>query len=125
MDSSIKNVRGITGRRLTTFKPGEVMTGEAGLTGRLTRTKTSGAGKSLNEFRLFIPKTAYVVNETCLETGHTLWGSGVKQGQDYFIGRLAPDITTFLNKVATASDLSGMWSKSLVEFKNIKLHSRA
>jgi len=98
---------------LQRLPPKEVVLGEAGLMGRLIRTKTSGAGKAISELRLFIPKTAFLANPRWLEEGHGLWEKLVWPERDYFLPRLASDMSVFVDRLATSSDLAGMWAKAL------------
>ena len=46
---------------------------EAGLGGRMTRTKTSDRGKKVVELRLFVPREAFGAREKWLEMSHCLW----------------------------------------------------
>ena len=80
--------------------PESLLMGVPGLTGALTRTKTSGAGKKREVLNIFVSPEAYVRCASWLQVGWKLWDD-LPKNRDFFLG------------VPTA-DLSGM---RLVEAK--------
>jgi hypothetical protein len=80
---------------LLRLRPRDVDLRAAGLSGRLSQTKTSGAGKKVRDLPLFIPREAYVLQEAWLETGHALWANLLPQGRDYFLPRFSADLRDY------------------------------
>ena len=55
------------------------------LTGVLTQTKTSGAGRKVRALPLFVPRCAFLVQERWLEVGYGLWRPVGDPGRDFFL----------------------------------------
>ena len=95
------------------INPSEVDLAEGGLTARLRRTKTSGAGKKVKDLRLFVPVGAWVCAEGWLEVGYRLWREAAPWPRDHFLPRLGVDMKSFTRRVAEPADLAAMNSKVL------------
>jgi hypothetical protein len=90
--------------------PKDVHLRTGGLVGRLSQTKTSGAGKKVRDLPLYIPKHAYVLQEQWLETGHALWSLPLmgSQGRDYFLPRFTSDLQDTFDVPASPADLANL-----------------
>jgi hypothetical protein len=102
---------------LQRLKPANITMGEAGLVGKLLRTKCTGPGKKVRELVVFVPAEASVANTKWLQVGYDLWLKAVpyRMGEDldFFLPRLSGDMQYFVPKVASSSDLAGMFMKVL------------
>ena len=96
------SMRGDDAQRL---RPADLQLRESGLVGRLTRTKTTGAGRRVRELPLYIPADAYIVNDKWLFDGKKLMDEFSKDQQDYLVPRPRAGLYGFLNKPATAGDV--------------------
>jgi integrase len=83
----IKVYGGLRWDDLQRLRPTDVELREAGLVGRLARTKTSGVGRRVRELPLFIPKGASLAATTWVETGFYLWKELFPLGRDFFLPR--------------------------------------
>lgn len=90
---------------------------ESGLTARLRRTKTSGAGKKVKDLTLFVPSSAWVGTRGWLEEGHGLWVRAAPWPRDHFLPRPAANLESFLHKVAEPADLAALSTRILEELK--------
>ena len=82
--------------------------GDAGLTGRMMRTKYSGTGKKVRELLLFVPRALGLVRRDWLRIGYMLWREAASFARDYFLPRISSDYATFIPKLASSNDLAGM-----------------
>ena len=78
--------------------------GDAGLTGRMMRTKCSGTGKEVRELLLFVPHALGLVRRDWLRMGY----KPASFARDYFLPRISSDYATFIPKLASSNDLAGM-----------------
>ena len=69
---------------LQRLRPRDVVLVSSGLTGILTQTKTSGAGRKVRALPLFVPRCAYLVQERWLEIGYALWKPVGDPGRFFF-----------------------------------------
>jgi hypothetical protein len=88
------------------LRPRDVELRTAGLSGRLSQTKTSGAGKKVRDLPLFIPRGAYVLQEAWLETGYALWANLQPQERDYFLPRFSADLRDYYKVPVSPRDAS-------------------
>jgi hypothetical protein len=88
------------------IRPRDFMLRSAGLTGRLTQTKTSGAGKKARELPLFIPAGAFIVRRDWQEVGYGLWSQLDNDDRDFFLPRVKADLVTHGKSPASGRDLS-------------------
>jgi hypothetical protein len=98
---------------LQRLRPANITMGEAGFVGKLLRTKCTGPGKKVRELVVFVPSGASVAGTKWLHVGYELWSKAVPEGLDFFLPRLSADMQYFVPKVATSSDLAGMFMKVL------------
>jgi hypothetical protein len=93
---------------LQRLKPRDVHLRAGGLVGRLSQTKTSGAGKKVRDLPLYIPKHAFTLQEEWLETGHALWSLPAlgSRDRDYFLPRFTSDLEDTFDVPASSSDLA-------------------
>ena len=93
---------------LQRLRPGDVHLRAGGLVGRLSQTKTSGAGKKVRDLPLYVPKHAFVLQESWLEAGHALWSLAIMgpKDRDYFLPRFTGDLQDTFDVPASSSDLS-------------------
>jgi hypothetical protein len=93
---------------LQRLRPRDVHLRTGGLVGRLSQTKTSGAGKKVRDLPLYIPKQAYTLQEEWLETGFALWSLPVlgSKDRDYFLPRFTGDLEDAFNVPASSNDLA-------------------
>jgi hypothetical protein len=99
------------------MKPKDVVLRSTGLVGRLSQTKTSGAGRRVRDLPLFIPRGAYVVQENWLEVGYQLWEMVGNKDRDYFLPRLKGDLEEFFELPASSGDMAILGRKVLAELK--------
>ena len=81
---------------------------DACFSGRLTRTKCFGSGKKVRELFLFVLASLGVAVPDWLRKGYELWRKSAAFPRDYFLPRVFSDLSTFLPKLASTNDLSGM-----------------
>ena len=98
---------------LQRLRPRDVSMGEAGMTGKLMRTKTTGPGKKVKQLTVFVPFEAQISGNNWLQVGYDLWRSVVSDTSDFFLPRLTPDTEDFENKMATPMDVSSMGTFAL------------
>ena len=91
---------------LQRLRPRNVSLVSSGLTGILTQTKTSGAGRKVRALPLFVPRCAYLVQEQWLEVGYALWKPVGDPGRDFFFPRLGADYTSFKSVPASTADMA-------------------
>ena len=91
---------------LQRLRPRDVVLVSSGLTGILTQTKTSGAGRKVRALPLFVPRCAYLVQERWLEIGYALWKPVGDPGRDFFLPRLGADYVNFGTGPASAADMA-------------------
>ena len=93
---------------LQRLRPRDVHLRAGGLVGRLSQTKTSGAGKKVRDLPLFIPKQAYTLQEEWLEIGFALWSLPVlgSKDRDYFLPRFTGDLGDAFDVPASSHDLA-------------------
>jgi hypothetical protein len=91
---------------LQRLRPCDTVLRQAGLVGRLSQTKTSGAGKKVRDLPLFIPRHAYVLEGTWLETGYALWARVGDRDRDYFLPRFTRDLSDTYSVPASSNDLA-------------------
>ena len=93
---------------LQRLRPRDVHLRGGGLVGRLSQTKTSGAGKKVRDLPLYIPKHAFVLQEEWLETGHALWSLPVMGPvyRDYFLPRFTSNWEDAFPVPASHGDLA-------------------
>ena len=91
---------------LQRLRPRDVVLVSSGLTGILTQTKTSGAGRKVRALPLFVPRCAYLVQERWLEIGYALWKPVGDPGRDLFLPRLGADYVNFGTGPASAADMA-------------------
>ena len=96
------------------LRPDQVALGEAGLTGKLLRTKVSGPGKRIRELLLYIPIGAYMLDSNWLQVGFDLWRQTVDRKADFFLPRPVADWSGFTKKMATTADLAGIFTQALL-----------
>ena len=87
--------------------------GDAGLTGSLRQTKTTGAGKKVRHLTFFIPEEASFSGLPWLRRGFELWQEAVPQDVDHFLPRPAGDLSSFTRRVASTHDLAAMFRAAL------------
>ena len=102
---------------LQRLKPANITMGEAGFVGKLLRTKCTGPGKKVRELVVFVPTEASIAGTKWLRVGYELWTKAVPVGLDFFLPCLSADMQYFVPKVATSSDLAGMFMKVLTMLK--------
>ena len=81
---------------------------DAGLTGRMVRTKVSGPGRRVREVPLYVSRDADLTGVGWLEIGYGLWRGTVDHPRDYMIQRPTADMSGFVDKVATDVDATTM-----------------
>ena len=86
---------------LQRIHPENVTMGDAGLTGRMMRTKCSGTGKKVRELPLFMPRALGLVRRDWLRIGYKLWREAASFARDYFLPRISSDYATFIPKLAS------------------------
>ena len=91
---------------LQRLRPRDAVLASSGLTGILTQTKTSGAGRKVRALPLFVPRCAYLVQEQWLETGYALWKPVGDPGRDFFLPRLGADYVSFGTGPASTEDMA-------------------
>ena len=91
---------------LQRLRPVDTALPQAGLVGRLSQTKTSGAGKKVRDLPLFIPRHAYVLVDSWLETGYALWARIGDSNRDYFLPRFVQDLEDCYHVPASSGDLA-------------------
>jgi hypothetical protein len=91
---------------LQRLRPRDVVLVSSGLTGILTQTKTSGAGRKVRALPLFVPRCAYLVQERWLEIGYALWKPVGDPGRDFFLPRLDADYVGFGTGPASTADMA-------------------
>jgi hypothetical protein len=91
---------------LQRLRPRDVNLASSGLTGVLTQTKTSGAGRKVRALPLFVPRCAYIVQERWLEVGYGLWRTVGDPGRDFFLPRLGADYNSFDSSPASTADMA-------------------
>ena len=91
---------------LQRLRPRDAVLRQAGLVGRLSQTKTSGAGKKVRDLPLFIPRHAFVLEGSWLETGYALWSGLDNRDRDYFLPRFNRDLTDVYGVPASSNDLA-------------------
>jgi hypothetical protein len=99
---------------LQRLRPRDVNLVSSGLTGVLTQTKTSGAGRKVRSLPLFVPRCAYLVQERWLEVGYGLWRPVGDPGRDFFLPRLCADYAHFEEVPAGASEIA-MLNKIVIQ----------
>jgi hypothetical protein len=72
----------------------------------LSQTKTSGAGKKVRDLPLFIPRHAFVLEDSWLDTGYALWSGLGSRDRDYFLPRFNRDLTDVYGVPASSNDLA-------------------
>ncbi len=102
---------------LQRLKPRDISLRASGLVGRLSQTKTSGAGKKVRDLPLFVPGGAYVLCADWLRTGHELWSHLGSKERDYFLPRFTGDLADCFGIPASAGDLAILGRKVLGETK--------
>jgi hypothetical protein len=102
---------------LQRLKPKDVALRASGLMGRLTQTKTSGAGKRVHDLPLHVPRGAYVVRCDWLEVGFELWSGLPDPERDFFLPRLKGDLVSFFEGPASSADLATLGTLLLSELK--------
>ena len=93
---------------LQRLHPKNVTMGKAGFSGRLTRTECYLSGKKVRELFLFVPASLGVAVPDWLRKGYELWRKSAPFPRDYFLPRVSSDLSTFVPKLASTNDLSGM-----------------
>ena len=93
---------------LQRLHPKNVTMGEARFSGRLTRTKCSGPGKNVRELFLLVPASLGVAVADWLRKWYELCRKSALFPRDYFFPRVSSDLSTFVPKLASTNDLSGM-----------------
>ena len=83
------------------------------LRGTLTRTKTTGSGKRVEELYLHVDCNAWLVHSEWLDVGFALW-QGVGPSRDDFLVLPTCDMQNVIHLEAQYSDCQGM-SRALVE----------
>jgi len=91
---------------LKRLRPQDVSLRAAGLTGTLTQTKTSGAGRKVRSLPLFVPRVAFLIQPDWLEAGWDLWKVVGPPGRDYFLPRLGADLAHFEDTPASTHDMT-------------------
>ena len=102
---------------LQRIDPAEVELQEGGLTARLLRTKTSGAGKKVKDLKLFVPTSAWICTEGWLEEGYGLWRRAAPWPRDHFLPRPTADLEGFFRKVAEPANIAALNTKVLEMLK--------
>jgi hypothetical protein len=100
---------------LQRLRPRDVALRSSGLQGRLTQTKTSGAGKKVRDLPLYVPLEAFVIRASWLTVGYELWEKVGEDSRDFFLPRLSEDLRGFLAEPATSRDLSTLGTLVLAE----------
>ena len=77
-----------------------------GLVGSLTRTKTSGPGKSQSVLPIFISSQAFLKEPKWLLKGLKLWQSDLYYDRDYFLPLPNEDLSGMVRRQANYSDVS-------------------
>ena len=93
---------------LQRLHPENVTMGDAGLTGRMMRTRCSGTEKKVRELLLFVPRALGLVRRDWLRIGYKLWREAASFARDFFLPRISSDYATFIPKLASGKDLAGM-----------------
>jgi hypothetical protein len=91
---------------LQRLRPRDAVLRDSGLTGVLSQTKTSGAGRKVRTLPLYIPKSAFLVQERWLEVGYSLWRVVGDPERDFFMPRLRPDFLHYESGPASAGDMA-------------------
>lgn len=86
---------------------------DAGLTGRLLRTKTSGAGRRVRELPLFVPRGAWLASESWLATGYKIWAEIKPKDRDFFLPRPVPSLGGFTARAASSADAAWLGEEVL------------
>ena len=102
---------------LQRLRPRDVVLRAGGLVGRLSQTKTSGAGKKVRDLPLFVPRHAFVLQKSWLETGHALWMLMGPKDRDYFLPRLTGDMLDSFSVPASSGDLAILGRIALEQLK--------
>jgi hypothetical protein len=102
---------------LQRLRPKDVALRASGLAGRLTQTKTSGAGKRVHDLPLHVPRCAFVVRRDWLEVGFGLWSGIADPERDFFLPRLKGDLVSFYEGPASSADLATLGTLLLSELK--------
>ena len=100
---------------LQRIRPQEVRLQEGGLSARLQRTKTSGAGKKVKDLALFVPECAWILKKEWLAEGFKLWRDAAPWDRDYFLPRTAADLESFVHRAAEPADIAALNTRILEE----------
>ena len=101
-------------KRLT---PQDLVMRETGLSGRLTRTKTTGIGKKVRELPLFIPAEASISGAPWLSTGFAIFQKIGKPKRDFMLPRPEESLDGFTTRMATDNDAATLSRLMFVELK--------
>jgi len=109
----LKVVASLRSDDLQRVRPDTVTLLDSGLSAKLLRTKTSGAGKKVRELVMYVPRCAWLVNETWLETGFALWETHAGTDRDFFLPRPTLALDGFSRKLAGPGDLAALGRECL------------
>jgi hypothetical protein len=102
---------------LQRLRPKDLALRTSGLTGRLTQTKTSGAGKRVRDLPLHVPRCAFVARSDWLEVGFGLWSGLPDPDRDFFLPRVKGDLVSFYDGPASSADLATLGTLLLSELR--------
>ena len=102
---------------LQRINPANVNLLESGLSARLQRTKTTGAGKKVRDMTLFVPREAWVCASGWLQKGYELWQREAYWERDYFLPRPDALLESFLPRVAEPAEAAALNTQILVELR--------
>ena len=94
--------------------PDNVQLTETGITMRLHRTKTTGAGKRVRDLVVHVPAHAWLASSGWMSVGHDLWKMHAPGKRDFFLPRPGPSLSSFGEKVAEPSDVAAL-NQALLE----------
>ena len=105
--------------------PKDVRMTEGGLSAKLHRTETSGAGKEVRNLTVSVPAAAWILDPDWLRSGCALWSAVGDDDRDFFLPRPSFDLTTFTERAAEAADMAALNLRALEALKVPKLEDRA